>query len=239
MEQRVLVLTAACVTGCYAEVGIGYYPTIHETIETGPSVTSTAKTSGYVGMIKLGFYLDVPLASLKSAVGAGLCPGVGGDGVSPSNAPAKVGTEGIEGRVDVALPYFLSVFQPRVTMAYLGVVDANVTTMSNAGPVKANASGHTVFLGGSLGATTSGSLIMLSVGLQQQHASTDAAVTSDGAVGPVSISAVGAAARLMVTWTPTGAFMKSYTPSQVSKQCSYGTPVCDLKGHCESHYGCQ
>jgi hypothetical protein len=238
MANRGLLVIVLAMSACYAEAGIGYYPVIHETVETSPGVTSTAKTSGYVGMVKLGFYLDVPLASLKSAVGVGLSPGVGGDGISPSKAPAKVGTSGVEGRLDVALPYFWSFLQPRLTAAYLGAMEATVDTAPNTGPVKTKASGHTVFLGGSIGGTKDGSLILLSAGLQQQSASTEAASTSDGAVGPTDVTAFGVAARLMVTWTPTGAFLKYYTPSKVSQQCGYGTPQCDASGHCESHYSC-
>ena len=213
-----LLVIVVGLSACYAEAGIGYYPVIHETVESSPGVSSTAKTHGYVGMVKLGFYLDVPLRTLKSAVGVGLCPGVGGDGIAPSKAPAKVSTAGVEGRLDVALPYFWGFLQPRLTATYLGVMEANVDTPPNTGPVKTKASGHTVFLGGSIGATKDGSLILLSAGLQQQGASTEAASTSDGAVTPVDVTAYGVAARLMITWTPTGAFMKNYTPTKVEAQ---------------------
>ena len=213
MIDRRVVVTLLGLCGCYAEIGAGYYPSIHESMTTSPGMTSETKTSGYVAMAKLGFYLDVPVPALKMSFGAGMSPGVGGEGINPSGSQ-KVGTQGYDVRVDVALPYFLSVFQPRVTVAYFDAVNAGVNSGANTPTATVTGSGHTLFLGASLGGTTSGSLVLASIGLQYQKDTTETTPT----VMPFDISGYGVAARLMVTWTPTGAFLQSYTPSKVEAQ---------------------
>lgn len=230
--------------GCYAEVGGGLYPIVHQTATPAGGAPVTTDASAWSLVVKVGFYLDIPIRSLRSAVGIGLAPsGMGGEAVLPADGVESAAVKGGDVRLDVALPTYLlrGVVQPRVSMVLSGMTDLSWTR----GPddsIDSKAAGSGWFLGASLGAVTRGSTILLGVGLQHLAAHT---VTEEGAApaDAFELSAWGAGARFLISWTPSGKLLQYYHPTPIAPQprgsagCYYADH-CDVDGHCTTQWTC-
>jgi hypothetical protein len=243
--SKLYVTAAFVLAGCYMEVGAGYFPRVKETVTTsaGPQ---RAESSGFSAMFKLGFYLDIPIAPLRTAIGLGLSPfGMGGDAIVPSNTQSKITPSGTEKRLDVTLPImFGNYIAPRLTLAHLHVYDANVDIAPNDDYVSGHGSGRTWFFGGTIGGVLkNGTLVQMSIGAQSQSVTAVAHQGTDGVVPPIEMTAFGPAIRIMAAWTPTGAFMAYYhpTPSEPQKRGNagcYTRTQCDVSGNCRSDWYC-
>src|SRR4051812_37376566 len=104
MRELWLLVT---LSGCYAELGAAYLPSVKQTVTDPIAMTeTTSKTHGWGVDFKLGFYLDIPIRPARTAIGIGYSPdSFGGDPVLPSDAPAKVTPKGTSLRGDIALPF--------------------------------------------------------------------------------------------------------------------------------------
>jgi len=236
-------------TGCYAELGGGYFPSVKQTLTPAAGVPTSASTSGWAIAFKLGFYIDVPLSFIKSGIGLGLSlPGLGGDPVLPKDAPAKVTPRGTELRGDVVLPFVIASSVPnlvaRATVIYTAFASVGVKRPGDADYQQLDgASGSTWFVGPSIGWRKKGTGINFSLGYQ--HLSSDVAVnmTAGEERDGIETSGWGPAARLMINWVPSFALFKHYTPSPITPQqrgnagCYYRTQ-CDYYGWCRSDYYC-
>ena len=137
--------------------------------------------------------------------------------------------------------------QPRLSLVYTAVSELSVTRPDADGDgddevADLDASGGSWFLGASLGAHTRGSTVLLSVGLQRTRAEStqvEGAQARDG----FALSAWGAGARLLVSWTPSGQLMQYYTPTPYESQsrgnagCAY-VDHCDVDGNCTTRWTC-
>jgi hypothetical protein len=227
---------------------------VHETATPAAGQATTTETKAWGVLLKLGFYLDIPVRSLRSAVGIGLAPGgMGGEAVAPSEGGTDgvtgIGVKGTEVRLDVAAPVFLiGTIQPRLSLIYTGLSTLSVTRPDADGDgddevVEADASGSSWFLGASIGGHGRGSTVLFSVGLQRTHGVTAAAPEGAQPVDRFAMSAWGAGARLLLSWTPSGKFMQYYTPAPYEPQqrgnagCYYADH-CDVDGHCTTQWTC-
>lgn len=241
---RTLVPVLLLLSACYTELGVGYYPSLRETVSPPGEPVRVTEGAGLSAMFKLGFYLDVPLRPLRTAIGLGLAPeGAATDAVLGADE-SDAGAEGTEVRLDVSLPVvWRGVFTPRLTLAHLGVGAATVKQAPGTEYVETEAAGSTWFVGGTLSTRVArGTLLQLSAGLQRQRLTAEATSGSDGTVVPVELAATGAALRFMFTWTPTGAFLRYYQPGAAAAPAAgggcYYAQQCDADGTCRSVYTC-
>lgn len=230
---------------CYTELGVGYYPSLRETVSPPGEPVRVTEGAGLSAMFKLGFYLDVPLRPLRTAIGVGLAPeGAATDAVLGADAESDAGAKGTELRLDVSLPVvWRGVVTPRLTIAHLGVGAASVKQAPGTDYVETEATGSTWFVGGTLSTRVArGTLVQLSAGVQRQRLTAEATSGSDGTVVPVELAATGAALRFMFTWTPTGAFLRYYQPGAAATPAAgggcYYAERCDADGKCRSVYTC-
>ncbi len=228
-------------TGCYAEAGAAYYPSATTTVTPPTGAPTTDHTRAWSILVKLGFYLDVPIRPWRTAIGVGLSPGgMGGEALRPAAGPASIVGKGADLRLDVAAPVVLwRRIQPRVSLIYTGIDEAAVGVGDMA--VTSDATGRGWFVGGSLGGHSKGSTVLASVGVQTASLTTKLA-DGDTTSSIVDSSAWGLGARLLMTWTPSGKFMQYYEPSpmpgpQGPAGCYYADH-CDVDGNCTSTYTC-
>ena len=67
---RALVIALPLVSGCFVELGGGYYPAIHQTLtDTVANTTVASSGSGWMASIWVGFFADVVLDELGFALG--------------------------------------------------------------------------------------------------------------------------------------------------------------------------
>ena len=193
-------------------------------------------------VIKLGFYLDIPIRPWRPAIGIGVSPGgVGGESFAPADGADRIVAKGTDVRVDVAAPVFLlGTLQPRLSVIYTGMTEAVATHAPD--EVTAKAAGSGWFVGASVGGTRKGSTILLGVGLQRARFTMEPSM-GEPAGETRAVSAWGAGARLLVSWTPSGKLLTYYTPTQSKPQergnagCYY-QDHCDVDGNCTTQYVC-
>ncbi|MBK7075659.1 MAG: hypothetical protein IPH44_25545 [Myxococcales bacterium] len=231
---------AVLASACYAEVGAGYFPAVktHTVAET----TVDADTSGLGLSVKVGFYLDVPLRWIRSAIGVGLVPaGTGPRAVLPTDGD-NVGDHADELRVDVGVPWFWRRLQARATFATSTVTYTKVKRGAADEYIDMDAEGGGWFLGGSLSYVHRGSTLIGSLGVERRHM--EMAPTGDPGLREVDYRATGVGVRFMIAWTPSGRFMQYYTPSDIRQSAvganagCYYRSSCDVDGHCTSSYYC-
>jgi hypothetical protein len=207
--------------GCYAEVGGGYMPSVHEVatpLATGPTPppSTTTSTGGWTVALNVGFYLDTPVPApmryFPPAIGGGLAL-IGENALVPGDHAPRSNTSGYEGRLDLTLPIdtgdLLSI---RATGAYGWASKASFRPDGMADYSDTTGHGRSWFLGGTIGGRNDkGALFQLSLGVQHQHGTSvgHPVMNSDGLPG-YDLSATGVALRFMIAWTPTGALMRGY-----------------------------
>lgn len=237
-------IAAGCLlalTGCYAEAGAAYYPRATTTVTPPAGAPTTDHTRAWSILVKVGFYLDIPIRPWRTAIGLGLSPAAtGGEALQPGAGPRPIVGKGTDVRLDVAAPvYLIGRLQPRLSLVHTSFEEAAVTTAGTT--VTTAAAGGGWFVGGSLGGHTRGSTVLASVGLQTASLTTAPAASAPPSP-TVDTSAWGVGARLLFTWTPSGKFMKYYEPSapagpQPPAGCYYADH-CDVDGNCTSTYTC-
>lgn len=236
------VIATLVLGGCYAEVGGSLYPVVHQTWTPAHQPAMSTDTHAWGLLFKLGLYLDIPIRRLRSAVGIGFAPsGLGGEAIAPAEGPDRFGVTGSDVRLDVAAPVFLlrGHVQPRLSLVVGGVTDLTVDVPDH--HLDVTAAGSSWFLGASLGTHTRGSTVLLGAGLQRLWAETRYESVDVG--DQLEVSAWGAGARLLITWTPSGKLMQYYTPTPIEPQqrgsagCYYADH-CDVDGHCTTTWTC-
>jgi hypothetical protein len=239
LALRVGVSASLVTTGCYAELGAGYYPSIKQTIDD-PKAASVANyaTSGWSVTMKLGFYLGVPIPPLHTGVGVGYSPNAfGGDPVIPHQAPADMSPTGTTWRGDLMLPWHpiedAPAFAPHLTIEHMSFTGASIrmdpgTEYEHAG----NGSGSGWFIGPSFGAVRFGAALLGSVGYQQLDCVIPADRTPDRESTGVETVARGFSVNVMIGWTPSGALIEHYVPSESEPQ-ERGNAGCYYADHRE------
>lgn len=235
-----LCILAFATTACYAEVGAGYFPAVHT--HTVTATTVDADTSGLGLSIKVGFYLDVPLRWIRSALGVGLVPaGTGPRAMLPADGE-NLGDHADELRVDVGVPWFWKRMQARVTVAASSVTYTKVKRGAADEYIDMDADGGGWFLGGSLSYVHRGSTLIGSLGVERRHM--EMPPTGDPNLREVDYRATGVGVRFMIAWTPSGRWMKYYTPSEIRPSAiganagCYYRESCDVDGRCTTRYVC-
>lgn len=235
-----MVCALAATSACFAEIGGSYFPSVHT--HTVADTTVDTDTTGVGVSFKLGFYLDVPLPWIRSALGVGLVPAGTGPRAVVAREGQDVGAHADELRVDVGVPWFWHGMQARATVARHVVTYTNAAFGDSGETIEADADGGGWFLGGSLSYVHRGSTIIASLGLDREDM--DMAPTGRPDIRETDYRATGVGARFMIAWTPSGRFMQYYTPSQsrpsaigANAGCDYRTS-CDVDGHCTTRYVC-
>lgn len=230
--------------GCYAELGAGYYPTVKQTVtDIATRDVMRADTHGWAVNFRLGFYLDVPIAVLRTAIGVGYSPdSFGGDPVLPSDAPADVTAKGKTWRGDITLPFlpFASApyIRPRLTLVHTTYTGAGIRIApSDKYDHWDGGSGTGWFFGPTLGMGEWGSSFQVSVGYQTLT-SINPGTTNSTTPYDIETSASGFGMRLLFGWTPTLALMKHWTPSKPetggAQPCTGTITTCDVDGNCRT-----
>jgi len=207
------VLAVLAASGCYAELGGGYMPSVHENATTtvaGVATTTAATTSGFTVSLNIGFYLDapipIPLPYIPPAIGLGFAP-ISENAVVPGDGP-RSNTGGYDLRLDLTLPIDTGdVLSVRATGTYGKSSSAGIKESGAADYADADARGSEWFLGGTIGGRNElGGLFQLSLGLQHQGSTS---VEKPGSMPSYDISATGLAIRFMIAWTPEGTLLRN------------------------------
>ena len=244
MSRLVLALVLAA-SACYAEVGAGYYPSVAQTVTAPTGATTDHDGAGWSASFRLGFYLDVPIAVARTSIGVGLAP-VGSDAAIAPDDAVDVTPSGSALRGDLYLG-----FVPVRAIAALGTrltvtrTDLGEGRLRNPGQDDyedfTGGAGAAWFVGTSVGVSRLGTGLLASVGYQSfAH---DLPADPARMLAGVRTEARGVGVRVLLCWTPTGAFMKHYTPSDPeppspSNAGCYYRDVCDVDGRCRSEYYC-
>lgn len=231
---------AVAIAGCYAEVGGGYFPAVHT--HTVTATTVDADTAGWGLSVKVGFYLDVPLRWIRSAIGVGLVPAaIGPRALLPADGD-DIGDHADELRVDVGVPLFWRRWQARATFATSTVTYTKVQRGAADEYIDVDAAGGGWFVGGSMAYAHRGSTLIGSLGVERRHM--EMAPTGNPGLREVDYRATGVGARFMIAWTPSGRWMTYYTPSDVRRSAvganagCYYRDACDVDGNCTTRYVC-
>ncbi|MBA3462357.1 MAG: hypothetical protein H0T46_20515 [Deltaproteobacteria bacterium] len=241
--MRGVILAIALSAGCYAELGAGYYPTINQTITDQTTMTeSSSRSGGWSATFKLGFYLDVPIAPLRTGIGLGWSPdSFGGDPVLPSDASADVTPKGTTFRGDVVLPFIPFKTVPNL-LVRLTAIRAKFTGVgvrmapNDEYEHSSGASGTGWFFGPTIGTSKLGSAALASIGYQTLDCELPVGTQAHLPQNGVRTSASGFGIRVLIGWTPSGALMKHYKPSPNTPQAR-GNAGCYYRNTCIPRHG--
>lgn len=196
-------------SGCYAELGGGYMPSVHDRATTtvaGVASTASTDTGGWTVSFNLGFYLDtplpIPLPYVPPAIGVALAP-ISENAAVPGGSAPRSNTSGYETRLDLTLPIDTGdVVSLRATGTYGWSSKAGIKEQGQPDYTDADAKGSEWFLGATVGGRNDlGALFQLSLGVQHQRS---VSVEKPGTLPSYEVAATGVAMRFMIAWTPTG-----------------------------------
>jgi hypothetical protein len=202
--------------GCYASVGVGYYPTINQQSEelvdpVSGDITPArdVTTTGFSALLNLGFYFDMPMRTwhddyttcqlgcspVSVGVGQGATTVAPPDDTMPLQRSDALATEL---RLDVDLPWHLFGFKLRGTGIYGVVGEAEIKTSSHADSKKIASDGYTF----AAGLTFSNKANWLSFTLAGVRvAMENEAAFHNGDIPPTRVRALGVQFRVTVALT--------------------------------------
>lgn len=231
-------LVVVVMSGCFAELGGGYYPFVSQTTTTSMGATDTVHAGAWMAMIKLGFFADVVFDdSLGFAVG---WSPFGTNVAKPGDPVRGHGGGGHMFRGDLVLPPVLfdtESVHARIVAEYeiltsIGIQEPNMQDL-----VDHDGSGRRYFLGAGLSRTKDYGSQMVQIGFDHLSLRTDypAPMNTPDVHESVESSAWGMSASITITVLPAShpngiVVYGGNTPSTSPGAC--GPVTCDAHGVC-------
>jgi len=201
----IALLWLVVASSCFAEVGGGYYPTVHQDITDTSGITTRADVNAWAVTLKLGVFLD---RIFDTGLGVGWAP-AGIDMVQPRAPQLAHAGQGHMVRADIELPYVLSHAAPWLHARLIGEYDLYRSTSvevqgSSSYMRRDDAKGHRFFVGAGLGRAAKWTSEILAVGLQRNTLGSAAVEPMGGDPGApaVSTSAWGVGASFTFAFDP-------------------------------------
>jgi hypothetical protein len=223
LSRAVVVMCLA--SGCFAELGAGYFPVVHQT----PAAGDTVRGGAWMGMIKVGFFADVVL---EHSVGfaLGYSP-VGVNVLRPKPPLLRHAGGGHLFRGDLVLPSPLfgnPDNRARIVAEYEILTSIGIEEKGQEDLVDHDGSGRRYFLGAGVSRTKEYGSQLVQIGLDHLFLQTDSTLDTSawGVSGSITISVLPASHPNGIT------VYGSPTPGTSPGAETCGPPVCDADGNC-------